>query len=57
MNIIQYTIVLLMAFSLVFIGQVEAKHAGDKTRSRVLKEMSKKMSYKTKNSTVKKIKL
>lgn len=41
MNIIHYTFALLMAFSLVFAGEVEAKHGSEKARSRVLKEISK----------------
>lgn len=47
MNIIQYTFALLMAFSLVVAGQAEAKHGSEKTRSRVLKEISQNTSYKT----------
>lgn len=41
MNIIKYTLGLMMAFSLVFAGQAEAKHAHEKTRKRVLQEISK----------------
>lgn len=41
MNIIKYTLGLMMAFSLVFAGHVEAKHAHEKTRNRVLQEISK----------------
>lgn len=53
MNIVQYTVVLLMAFSLVFAEQAEAKqHSSQKTRSRVLKEISKKTTPKA-NSTIK----
>jgi hypothetical protein len=58
MNIIQYTSALLIAFSLVFAGQAEAgkgKRASEKTRSRVLKEISKNNSQKTKSSKVKTI--
>ncbi len=50
MNIMQYIAALLMTFSLVFVGQVEAKHGSQKTRSRVLKEISKHTSYKSKQT-------
>lgn len=53
MNIIHYTFALLMAFSLVFGGQAEAKHASEKTRSRILKEISQNASHKTNYSTQK----
>lgn len=54
MNIIQYTSALLVAFSLVFGGQAEAKHAHEKTRARVLKEISQNASHQTQYSKVKK---
>jgi len=55
MNKTQYTFVFLMAFSLVFAGQAEAKHAAEKTRARVLKEISSRnMSYNAEYSTTKK---
>ena len=52
MNIIQYVCALVMAFSLTFAGQAEAKHASEKTRSRVLKEISKNNSQQMKYSKV-----
>lgn len=49
MNIIHYTFALLMAFSLVFMEQAEAKQHGSKqARSRVLKEINKNTSHKAK---------
>ncbi len=59
MNIVKYKFILIMAFSLVFVGgeaEAKGKHASEKARSRVLKEVSKHSSYKTKSSTVKKTK-
>jgi hypothetical protein len=56
MSIIQYTFALLMAFTLVFAGQAAAapgKHSSEKTRSRILKEISEHTSHKTKCLTVK----
>lgn len=51
MKIIQYTCALLMAFSLVCAGQVEAKHGSEQARSRVLKQISKNESqYSTKKA-------
>lgn len=53
MSIIKYPFVLVMAFSLVFMGgeaEAKGKHGSDKTRSRVLKEMSSRHgSYKTRH--------
>lgn len=49
MNIFQYTFALLMAFSLVFAGEAEAKHAGKKTRARVMKEISNHMPLKARS--------
>jgi len=53
MNFIQYPFAILMAFSLVFVVEAEAKHGSEKARSRVLKEISKNESLKTKSAIVK----
>lgn len=55
MNIMQYTLSLIMVFTLVFAGHAEAKgkHGSEKARSRVMKEISQKVSPKVKSSTVK----
>ncbi|MFI0434339.1 MAG: hypothetical protein ACH350_01250 [Parachlamydiaceae bacterium] len=41
----QYLFALLTAFSFVFAAEVQGKHAAEKTRSRVLNEMSKSTRY------------
>lgn len=60
MNFTKYPFILMMAFSLVFVGGVEAKaggkHGSDKARARVMKEVSKHTSFNTKSSTIKKAK-
>lgn len=40
MNIIQYTLAFMMAFSLIFAGEAESKHSSEKTRNRILKEIN-----------------
>lgn len=51
MKVTQYTYALLVVFSLVFVGEAEAKQHGSKqARSRVLKEMNNKGSSKLEKS-------
>lgn len=56
MNIIKYPMVLLMAFSLVFVGgeaEAKGKHSSEKTRTRVMKEIAQHSSFKEKPAKAK----